>query len=130
MSPATKYQHRKIAARALLLTGYLVLFTIQFSYRYFDIANFFVYKAHFASIQSAHHQQKLATHTYQDNTKRPAHLAIDKRFSHKLMFQPVPVANQAPVHSYIVINRKALPPPVTYLAPDLPSNALRGPPTV
>src|SRR5262245_45098954 len=119
-----KYHRRKTAARALLLAGYLVFFAAQFNHRYYDIANFFIYKPQSASLKMAELRQAPAAHAYQDNTKRPAHLGIDKRFSHKLSVRPVPIGHQAPVPSYIIITRKALPPPVVYSTPDLPTNCL------
>jgi hypothetical protein len=35
---------------------------------------------------------------------------------------------QPPLASYIIVSRKALPPPVSYPVPLLPANAFRGPP--
>jgi len=124
------YNHRKLAARTLLLAGYLILFSTQFTGKYYAIANFFVYKPGTTVKLIAGQQSTAHALIYRDNTKRPAHLGIDKRFSYKTAIQPVFTDHQSLVPSYIIVTRKALPPPAVYSTPDLPTNSLRGPPTV
>jgi len=130
MIPHGTYHSRKLAARALLLTGYLIFFATQFTGRYYAIANFFVYKTGTTVTLTADQHSPVHGQIYRDNTRHPAHLGIDKRFSYKTAIQPVFPGHQAPVPSYIIITRKALPPPAVYATPDLPTNSLRGPPTV
>jgi hypothetical protein len=130
MAPNIKYQRRKNAARFLLLAGYLVFFATQFNGKYYAVANFFVYKTGLTAKAALNHQSAntngLAFHA---PTQRPAHLTIDKRFSYKGTIQPLFMDHEAPVPTYIIITRKALPPPVVYSTPDLPTNCFRGPPT-
>lgn len=129
MNPAKQAHqktYRKCSARLLLLTGYLFLFATQFNYRYYNAANFFVYHpggTHITTQKAAHQP------IYRDNAQRPAHLSVDKRFRFRVLIKPVFVCTPAPVPSYVIITRKALPPPVAYSSPQLPTNALRGPPT-
>ena len=128
---------RKCSARLLLLTGYIFLFATQFNYRYYNAANFFVYHPGTINVvgQGAPGGTNLgipkAAHPqiYHDNAQRPAHLSVDKRFRFRVLIKPVFVCTPAPVPSYVIITRKALPPPVVYSTPDLPTNCFRGPPT-
>jgi len=121
------YHHRKTAARLLLLTGYLIFFSSQFNGKYYAVANFFVYKHGNTSVKTTQGSHTLA---YQVNAQRPAHLSLDKRFSFRTAIKPLFTEFAPLVPSYIIVSRKALPPPVVYSTPDLPTNALRGPPTV
>lgn len=121
------YHHRKTGARLLLLTGYLVFFGAQFNGKYYAVANFFVYKHGNASVKTTQSSHALAYHI---NAQRPSHLSIDKRFSFRAAIKPRFPEFTPPAPSYIIISRKALPPPVVYSTPDLLTNALRGPPTV
>jgi hypothetical protein len=130
MCPRVKYQGRKSIARLLLLGGYLIFFSTQFNGKYYDVANFFVYKRGNAVVKTPPIKRGVDHGlVYHDNTQRPAHLSIDKRFSFKSAFKPARVEGTAPVLAYVIITRKALPPPVIYSTPDLQTNALRGPPT-
>jgi hypothetical protein len=131
--------------RSLLLAGYLFLFAGQFSYRYFSIANFYVYSnsapsgraqlathlntaspvTHLAGVQQAARvQHGVALH---DNGERPTHLSIDKRF-HLKQGVRVPQIRAPGLPDYIVIEtgRPALEP--VYPSTDLPVTSLRGPP--
>jgi hypothetical protein len=130
MTCRVPYRQRKSAARLLLLAGYLVFFSTQFNSRYYDIANFFVYKRGNAVVKTTLTQQGNHGLNYHINAQRPAHLSIDKRFSFRSAIKPAFTDFAPPAPSYIIISRKALPPPVVYSNPDLLTNALRGPPTL
>ena len=130
MNLRIKYHHRKNAARLLLLAGYCVFFFTQFNGKYYAVANFFVYKHGNAVVKTTPVQQGGHGFVYHVNTQRPAHLSIDKRFSFRQAIKPSFPDFAPPVPSYVIISRKALPSPVAYSTPDLPTNALRGPPTV
>lgn len=129
--------YRPIFTTGLLLAGYLFLFAGQFNYRYFDIANFYVYghdgnmtyetagNHHpTAAVAKEQERQSVALH---DNSQRPAHLGIDKRFQFN---QGVRVPQiRAPGVFYSILTKTAFTSfaPV-YSSADLPTNALRGPP--
>ena len=123
------YQQRKSIARLLLLAGYLVFFATQFNGKFYTASNFFVYKGGNTVIKGSLRQDAGHNQVYHVDAHRPAHLSMDKRFSFRAAIKPVFADLQAPVPSYIIITRKALPPPVVYFSHDLPTNALRGPPT-
>jgi hypothetical protein len=106
------------------------LFGAQFNGKYYAVANFFVYKHGNAISKTRLTDNGSSTFSYYANPQRPAHLSIDKRFSFRPAIKPSFADFTPPVPSYIIISRKALPPPVAYSTPDLPTNALRGPPTV
>ncbi|HEY4108520.1 hypothetical protein [Puia sp.] len=127
MYPRVKYHHRKRTARCLLLTGYLFFFAIQFNGKYYDVANFFVYK-HDAAKTNLTAQKTTHALAYRLNPQRPAHLSIDKRFPYKTTIQSISTTYRVLVPCYIIITRKALPPPIFYATPDLPTNSFRGPP--
>jgi len=123
----TTRPNKRHAVRLLLICGYCFFFAVQFNYRYYCIANNFVYKS--ATIAHATGAEKTGvSHIRSQNTQNPAHLGIDKRFSKPSPVQPALLQVQPQRPSYIVISRKALPPPALYASPDLLSNTLRGPP--
>ncbi len=130
MNPRATYRQRKTAARLLLFVGYAVFFSTQFNGKYYDVANFFVYKRGNATVRTTPCQQSAHGLVYHVNAQRPAHLTIDKRFSFRAAIKPLFADFTPPVPSYIIISRKALPPPALYSNPDLLNHALRGPPTV
>ncbi len=130
-----------LICRSLLLAGYLFLFAGQFSYRYFSIANFFVYgnggtgspaqmntadrATHAAGVlQIARAQHGVALH---DNGGRAAHLCVDKRFDLKKSVRvPQIRAPGLPYFTIVKTWRPTLTP--SYSSTDLPFTSLRGPP--
>ena len=129
--------------RGLLLAGYLFLFAGQFNYRYFNIANYYVYNhgshTHGAvvgltrtanEIHAVNPDRSLPLQhpvTLRDNTQRPAHLGIDKRFrfQHGIRVPQI----RAPGVLYIDVVKTRFPSfaPV-YFFTELPTLSLRGPP--
>jgi hypothetical protein len=131
--------------RGLLLAGYLFLLAGQFNYRYFTIANYYVY-SHGGAVNGAGGIAALARtgdnvhavnpdrslplqhpETLRDNTQRPAHLGIDKRFrfQHGIRVPQI----RAPGVLYIDVVKTRFPSfaPV-YFYTELPTLSLRGPP--
>lgn len=126
--------------RGLLLAGYLFLFAGQFNYRYFAIANFYVYSG--GSLSGVSHLEKTNTvvttvatpaaaaqHTIalHNNSQRPAHLGIDKRyeFMHGIRVPQI----RAPEVVYIeIVKARHYTPATVFISISLPTNALRGPP--
>jgi hypothetical protein len=132
MTPVKK-RYTNLAFKFLLVASYLFLFTTQFNYRYFSIANFFVYSGStlnartptdFASPLAKQEQHSLFRETAQKNS----HLSLDKRFKSRdnagIWFGPFLTAP----YSRIIEREFHLPVPI--LVPSsLPlSNFLRGPP--
>jgi hypothetical protein len=90
-------RYQTMTTRGILLAGYLFLFAGQFNYRYFNIANYYVYhggnakgsgsiaglvhtggEVHAVSPDRSTPLQRPVT--LRDNAQRPAHLGIDKRY--------------------------------------------------
>ena len=138
-------RYQAYVPRGLLLAGYLFLFASQFNYRYFTIANFCVYGSGHSSnagsgVAQLHMANRAAETTLDrrstgqhpvalhDNSQRPSHLGIDKRFRFK---QGVRVPQiRAPGEAYppVVKTRFYTLTPVCF-STDLPTLSLRGPPT-
>jgi hypothetical protein len=131
-----------LISRCLLLAGYLFLFAGQFSYRYFSIANFYVYgngggpgnRARLntqrqrtpavAVRQTVRVQYSVALH---DNQERATHLSIDKRFHLKQGIRvPQIRAPGLPCYTIVKTRRFTLTPVCS--STDLPVTSLRGPP--
>ena len=119
-----RYQTR--ITRGLLLAGYLFLFAGQFNGHYFGIVNFFVFEQNDpgAGLPKAVAGTSLSLY---DNCRRPAHLAIDKRYqpNQGLHVQPI----HAPRPPYNTFIQSSFPVDISvYSSIQLPTNALRGPP--
>jgi hypothetical protein len=132
-------RYRTGIARGLLLAGYVILFTGQFSHQYFDIANFFVYgNNHSANIGKTRHAT-LERHvviarnaaeqrnTVQANAERPDHLGIDKRYQFKQAIR-VPQIRAPGLTACIVLNSRVPYSIPDYISSELSTNLLRGPP--
>ena len=126
----------KLVCKAVLLAGYLFLFASQFNYRYFSIANFFVYGNSAVAGRHVHAssfaQQPSQAHTtrpvsLQDNRQRPSHLGIDKRFQVRDGIR-VPQIRAPGLPSYTLVKPRFYSSLPVYSTSDLPTNALRGPP--
>jgi hypothetical protein len=136
-------RYQMMICRGLLLAGYLFLFASQFNYRYFRIANFYVYHANNVSgiarivrtggeIHVVNHNRPMPLQrpvALEDNTHRPAHLGIDKRYRFQQGIrvpeirgpgQPFCASVTLLVSSYCSY----------YSSSSAPVNALRGPPGV
>jgi hypothetical protein len=111
--------NRNLALRLLLLCGYCFFFASQFNHQYYSIANNFVYKST---------GEKKAAGC--KNTRNPAHLSIDKRFSCPSPFQKTDPSLQQRSSSCIVLNQTVQPQPAPYPVPNLPINTFRGPPAI
>ena len=127
--------------RGILLAGYLFLFAGQFNYRYFTIANFYVYNGN-GNLSNGAQLQKtnriaatavapVATGqhsiTLHDNSQRPSHLGIDKRYQaiHGIRIPQI----RAPGIAYTaVVKTRFHTQTSVFLSVSLPTNALRGPP--
>ena len=132
-----RYQNR--LTRGLLLAGYLFLFAGQFSYRYFNIANFYVYNnSHTTVASSGDRYANQATTLRQaipvqhapawhDNRQRPAHLGIDKRYRFQEGLRVPPI--RAPgVPSVDVVKTRFPSFTPVYFSTEPPTLSLRGPP--
>lgn len=124
MTPVKKYIH--FLSKALLLVGYLFLFSTQTNYRFYSIANFFDY--HRASHMVAASKGSADVCSYLPGPAK-AHLGIDKRYAVK-HFVKLPFTVFTPIASYGVISTLYYVPLKVYAnsADLLPTNALRGPP--
>lgn len=137
-----------LITRGLLLAGYLFLFAGQFNYRYFTIANFYVYHSNSGIsgiVQDAVGGRAMAMATIihtvgavrrtelpaaailHDNAQRPAHLGIDKRFSFRQGIRVPQIRAPAPPEYPVAKIRYYTPIPVCF-STDLPTTPLRGPP--
>ncbi len=128
---ATSVRKSKVlASRFLLFTGYLFLLAIQFNYRYYTIANFFVYGDHSAgNVQRLQEPgtQPARPIAHYHSSQRPSYLGLDKRFRFRDFIQPAFTCSPAaPV--YFTLERKHDTPSPVYHSSDLPTNSLRGPP--
>ena len=130
-----------LISRCLLLAGYLFLFAGQFSYRYFSIANFFVYGNAGTGSQTQLITPRQPTHAVavqqmarmqhgvvlQDNQERATHLSIDKRFHLKESIRvPQIRAPGLPYYTIVKTRRPTLTPACS--STDLLFTSLRGPP--
>lgn len=138
-------RYQAYVTRGLLLAGYLFLFAGQFNYRYFTIANFYVYSngrsantapglAHLPTAnrraetavaqRSTGQQHSVALH---DNSRRLSHLGIDKRYELKAGIRVPQI--RAPGVLYVDIVKTRFPSfkPV-YCSTLPPTLSLRGPP--
>ncbi len=114
-----------LALRCLLLTGYLFLFAAQVNYRYYSIANFYVYGNNKVVTKVTVDKQHPVTAL--QSSKKPGHLGIDKRFHRvdvftvsNVFFQPVPFST--------TIEREYGKLEHFYSSSDPPVLTLRGPP--
>jgi hypothetical protein len=128
--------------RSCLLIGYLCLFISQSNNQYFNFANFFVYGRDAASSAAgakykdkaakavAAPQVRLLQHSlaFQPKQERIGHLAIDKRYKFQQGLRIPPI--RAPgVISYTIVGTRFCIPAPAFTSADLPTNALRGPPS-
>lgn len=129
--------------RGLLLAGYLFLLAGQFNYRYFSIANFYVYNhgnstgAAFVAVDdNSYANQATTIHqsiplqhgpVWHDNKQRPAHLGIDKRYRFQQGLRVPPIRAPGVPSVVIVIPRYPSFTPVFFSAVP-PTLSLRGPP--
>lgn len=136
--PIRKKGYRSLFTRGLLLAGYFFLFAGQFNYRYFDIANFYVYghdgNMAYETAGKGNHptaavdqEQERHTVALHDNSQRPAHLGIDKRFQFKQGVR-VPQIRAPGAFHYIIAKTFFTSFTPVYSSTDLPTNSLRGPP--
>jgi hypothetical protein len=145
-----KYQAH--LTRGLLLAGYLLFFAGQFNYHYFSIANFYVYgngnsanacanvsatvalglahvntvnkTAETAVVQKTTGKHPVALH---DNSQRPSHLGIDKRYQLKQGIRIPQI--RAPGVLYVGILKTRFPGFTPVCFSTLPATlSLRGPP--
>jgi len=128
----SKKRNMLIVVRFLLMAGYLFFFATQFSYRYYTIANFFVYgnypsAAKAGRVPLAGGLHAAARSTAFRNTGQASHLAIDNRF---VGGYGVRIADRLflPVLSPIEVERRYGLLLQVYSSSDLPVNSLRGPP--
>jgi hypothetical protein len=142
-------RYGSLICRSLLLAGYLFLFAGQFSYRYYSIANFYVYgnggtgsraqlhteliaplitegtATHAAGVQQiARVQHGVALH---DNRECATHLSIDKRF-HLKQGVRVPQIRAPGLQAYTIIKTRRPTLTPSCFSTDLPFTSLRGPP--
>ena len=121
----SKRRNRILLLRCLLLTGYLFLFAAQVNYRYYSIANFYVYGNNKAV--SKVNADKQHPGTALQSSKRPGHLGIDKRFHGVDVFTVSAVFFQSVPFS-ATIERKYGRLLHFYSSSDPPVLTLRGPP--
>jgi|GEM_PF-1955821 hypothetical protein len=128
--------------RSSILIGYFFLFIAQSNYQYFDIANFFVYGHEAASSATgSQHENKAATVVSDRQEQAPqhslalrssqqhiGHLAIDKRYKFQQGLRIPPIRAPGLISYTFVRTRFCIPAP-TFTSADLPTNALRGPPS-
>jgi hypothetical protein len=74
----SKRRNKMLTLRCLLLTGYLFLFAAQVNYRYYSIANFYVYGNNKVAAKVTVDKQHPVTAL--QSSKKSSHLGIDKRF--------------------------------------------------
>jgi hypothetical protein len=137
-------RYQGYVTRGLLLAGYLFLLAVQFNYRYFTIANFYVYgNGHSANIgadltalntvdrmaETAETQRSTGQHplALHDNSQRPSHLGIDKRFRFRQGIRVPQIRAPGITYASIVRTRFHALTPVCFSS-DLPTPSLRGPP--
>ncbi|HEY4286659.1 MAG TPA: hypothetical protein VGN00_06125 [Puia sp.] len=121
-----KRRNRILLFRCLLLTGYLFLFTAQVNYRYYNIANFFVY-GNSGVVTSKVKVDKQYPVTALQSSKKPGHLGIDKRFHNVDVFKPSTVFSQSVLFS-TTVERKYRRFLQHCSSSDPPVLTLRGPP--
>ncbi len=134
MTPTIK-KHINLAFKSLILAGYFLLFLTQVNYRFYSIANFYVYGS--SSVRVVDHSTPVIPfrHTgrrvvYGKAMQKFSHLSLDKRF-------------QSSEAVRIAFIRPSFDPPVALVkrdlfvaqeidipSSDLPVNGLRGPPCV
>ncbi len=147
MTPVKKY--RVFLSKTLLVASYVLLFATQVNYRFYNIANFFEYHHNTRLTGSGNglltaggSDDRLAAvdgekfpsgagkaMTVQTNpdTRKAAHLGLDKRYAAK-HFITLPSIDAPAVASQEMIERKYALLLKVYSTSDLPTNALRGPP--
>jgi hypothetical protein len=131
MTPLKK-GNKNMPFRLLLLIGYFFLFATQFNYRYYAVANFFIYgnttvRANVPPSQASAAQKTEQPTAYRLNTQRPSHLSIDKRFYFRDLIR-VGASFSALPPFYTVFQQKYPITSTTCSSSDLPTNGLRGPP--
>ncbi len=128
--------------RSFLLIGYLFLFIAQSNNQYFNLANFFVYgREAVSSATGAQYKDKAANAVAAPEDRAPqhslalqlkqeriGHLAIDKRFKFQQGLRIPPIRAPGAISYTFVRTRFCIPAP-TFTSADLPTNALRGPPS-
>lgn len=138
-------EYDKLIGRSLLLAGYFFLFAGQFNFRYFTIANFYVYHnndsfsngagdaAHLdpgsgavmAVSPTATRQQPVVL---RDNSQRPSHLGIDKRFQGRQSIRVPQIRAPQDVVYFQLLNTRFYSFAAVYFSTDPPTGYLRGPP--
>jgi hypothetical protein len=145
-----KKGNKELIFKILLVTGYCFLFACQFNYRYFNVANFYVYNspAHAgpsiinnsrgndnrqaASVpmtRTVESQRAPGQHgvLFRNNAQRPSHLGVDKRFHFKNAIR-VPQIRAPGLPVYTLTRTRFYAPIPVYTTSNLPTNGLRGPP--
>jgi hypothetical protein len=140
-------RYQATVTRVLLLAGYFFLFAGQFNYRYFTIANFYVYHGAAAksvgamagpnhraggevnAVNPARPNPLQHSMALQDNKQRPAHLGIDKRYRFQEGIRVPQIRAPGVVYVGIVTTHFPSITPV-YCSSEPPTLSLRGPPRV
>jgi len=88
-----------------LLFLYLPFLLMQFSYKFYVIANFYYFMSHQAYVTSAHFPVPKAdkNKAYQSSYYNPSHLTLDKRYQHKINSENDSYCAEAPAPAYVEI---------------------------
>lgn len=140
--PLRLQRYRTLFGKGLLLAGYLFFFAGQFNGRYFTIANFYVYHSDgMLSNTGARLSKAIGTATtavtrtatgqhptaLQNNSQRPAHLGIDKRYQIQQGIR-IPQIRAPGPNCFVLVKRHFYSFQQVYFSTDPPTCALRGPP--
>lgn len=138
-------KYHALFSKGLLLAGYLFFFASQFNGRYFTIANFYVYHGNgnspviayggvhgrvayavtaTAVARTAARQHPIALH---DNSQRPAHLGIDKRYQGNQGIR-IPQIRAPGVICFGIVKTHCYSFKQVYFSTAPPTRSLRGPP--
>jgi len=140
--PLRLQRYRTLFAKGLLMAGYLFFFASQFNGRYFTIANFYVYHSNSTlpntgarlskangTAATAVSRTAIGQHpiALQNNSQRPAHLGIDKRYQ---IQQGIRVSQiRAPgVVCFCIVKTRFYSFRQVFFSTDSPTCSLRGPP--
>jgi len=98
--------HNRFSFKLALFFVYLPFLLVQFSYKFYVIANFYYFLSHQAYVASnsspSHKIQKQKA--YQSSYYDTSHLTLDKRYSHKVSSDGISYFAAAPAPVYIELN--------------------------
>jgi hypothetical protein len=125
----TQKRNIKIRMGSALLFLYLPFLLMQFSYKFYVVANFYYFMSHQAYVIKSHspvqHVEKKKA--YQLSYYNPSHLTLDKRYHHKTStdgnsfhaVSPVPVYVEVQ-HNFVTVTQALVTSSFTQTSPRAP----------